>query len=176
MPSRRAWRRVRRGWIAFCSGWWLAGIVLGVRHAVELWTRPSTSLLELVGVPLVAGTFLPGALPLFAAAGVRGSTGLPVGLTGTFAGVALAAVVWLTLPVVVHRDRRRSDVAVARTFERVAAIPYVAAGAGLGYLYGIDRARGRETLPAAGRVLAAAVVAYLAGASVVFAIGLVGGI
>lgn len=167
------WSRVRRGWIAFCSGWWLAGIVSGVRHFFDLWTRPGTPVHEVIGVPVVVGVALPGALPVSAAADIQGSTGLPTGFTAMLVGAVIGLTVWISLPVAVRRDSRRSNHDVPRTHERLALIPYVAAGAGLGYLYENHRARGRGTLRAAGLSLATAAIAYLTAAAIVLTGGLV---
>lgn len=165
-------RRIRQGWIAFCSGWWLAGIVFGIQHFFELLGRSGTTGLEQVGAPLVSGVFLPGTRPFWYAAEVLGVTGLPVGFTGILVGTILGVAVWTSLPVVIYLDsRERMDQVASRTLLLVAAMPYAAAVAGLGYLYRTDRTPGRTKVRVAGTTLASAAVAYLVCAAAVFAFG-----
>lgn len=161
------------GWIAFCGGWWLAGIVLGGRHFVGLVMRPATPPLELIGVPLVVGGVLPGAAPVYAAAELRSLAGLPVGFTGMLVGGVIGLTVWVTLPIAIRQDGSRGAVDVPRRVVVLAAIPYVAAGAALGYLAVIVRARGATPRRAAAAALVLASIVYLAGAAVILAVGLV---
>lgn len=165
--------RVRLGSIAFCSGWWLAGAVLGLRHFIGLWRRGTHSVLELLGVPLLAGVLLPGAQPVFAAAGLRHTAGLPVGFVAILTGTVLGGTVWILLPVAVRLSTLdRSDGARPRWTTAVAALPYVGAAGGLAVLYLHYRARGHPKRRAAGTALAAAAVAYVAGALVILALAL----
>lgn len=168
------WGPVRRSVIAFCSGWWVAGVVLGLAHFLELWTRGHHTPLELLGVPLVAGTVLPGARPVFAAAAVLDRTGLPVGLTALIVGGVLAVGVWVALPVALYVDRgHRSHSDRSLAVAVAAAIPYLAGGAGLHAIYRRTSGADGERLRAALTALAVAVIGYLAGALVVFAGALV---
>lgn len=164
----------RRWWVAFCSGWWLAGTVFGVAHGVELSTRPGTSTSELLGVPLVMGVLLPGARPMLFAAESLGVTGLPIGFTAILIGAAVGAIVWASLPLVLYRERRdanATDWGVPPP--SVAAVPYLAAWPGVSYLGRTGRWSDGSRWWAVGSALATATVAYLVGAVGILAFGLV---
>lgn len=159
----------RQGWIAFCSGWWLAGIVLGFRHFLDLIARPSLGVPEAVGVSVVMGSLLPGGAPFWYAANIVGARGLPVGFTGLLLGAVMAVIVWVTLPLALSSDGNSQPAQPAsRLNQVVVAVPYLAAGAGLAHLFGTFRARGQTPLRAGVLALVTAAIAYLIVAAVVF--------
>lgn len=168
-PDDDGWGQARRYLIAFCCGWWMASVALGSRHFVELWGRGVRTVPELFGVPIVAGTFLPGAQPFFAAAGTADVTGLPVGFSGVFVGIALAAAVYVTLPLALHvDDRARAGRVLSRAMYFSAMCPYAAGAVGISYLYESAPDRGRRRARAIGRVLVIAAAAYLVVAGFLF--------
>lgn len=164
---------VRRWWVAFCSGWWLAGAAFGVAHAVELSRRPGTTAIELVGVPVVMGVLLPGARPLLYAAGALGVSGLPIGFTAILIGAVVGVIVWATLPLVLYVERRDAAASDADVpSPSVAAVPYVAAWPGVSYLGRTGRWSGGPGCVVVGSAVVTAVVAYLVGALGIVAFGL----
>lgn len=166
--------RVRRWWVACCTGWWLAGAASGVAHGVELSTRPGTTPGELLGVPLVAGVFLPGARPLLYAADGLGVSGLPVGFSAILVGAVLGAVVWVSLPLVLYWEGRDGDATGATgPSPAVAAVPYVAAWPGVCFLARTGRWSDGPRWRAVGSAVATATVAYLLVAAGILAFGVV---
>lgn len=166
------WTTVRHSWIAFCSGWWLAGIVLGFSHFTDLLARPSPGVLEASGVAVVMGGLLPGGVPFWHAADIVGVSGLPVGFTGFFIGAGVTIVVWGTLPLALSVESHHTpDRATRRQHLIVAAIPYLAAAAGLAHLTRTYRSRGRTRFQAGVFALATAVLAYGIAAAIIFVVG-----
>lgn len=164
------WPYALWGWIAVCTGWWLAGVVLAGLHFLELLARPPTrtGVLGVVGVPLIAGVVLPGAMPFFTAAELTGAHGLPIFFIGVTIGIPLGITVWITLPVAV----RDANGTVPREVVIGAAIPYLAAISGLLYLYLHLRDRSYEQFSAAGGALVVAAAAYLVVAAVILGLSI----
>lgn len=164
---------VRRWWIAFCSGWWLAGAVLAVAHGADLSSRPGTTTGELVGVPLVMGVLLPGTRPLLYAAETMGLAGLPIGFGAILIGAVVGVIVWTSLPLLLYeerRDARASDEDLPPL--GVAALPYVAAWPGVSYLDRTSRWSEGPRWLGVGDAVTTATVAYLVGAVGIVLFGL----
>lgn len=171
-PTTDELSRVRRWWVACCTGWWLAGAASGVAHGVELSTRPGTTPGELLGVPLVMGVLLPGTRPLLYAADSLGVSGLPVGFSAILVGAVLGAIVWVSLPLVLHWDRRDGNATDAiGPPPMVAAVPYVAAWPGVCFLARTGRWSDGTGWRAVGSAIATATVAYLLVAVGILAFG-----
>lgn len=166
-------QQLRRWWIAFCSGWWLAGLALGVAHGADLASRPGTTTLVLVVVPLTMGVLLPGVRPLLYAAESLGIEGLPVGFRAILIGAVVGAVVWTSLPLLLYDERRDSGTTDDRPPVAVAAVPYVAAWPGISYLRRTGRRHEGARWVAVGTAIATAMVTYLVGAACLMLFGLV---
>lgn len=166
-------QQLRRWWIAFCSGWWLAGLALGVAHGVDLASRPGTTAPVLVGVPLTMGVLLPGVRPLLYAAETLGITGLPVGFGAMLIGAVVGVVVWTSLPLLLYEERRGPGATGDRPPVAVAAVPYVAAWPGISYLARTGRRHEGARWLDVGTAIAVATVAYLVGAAGLLLFGLV---
>lgn len=171
-PSDFGWGLALRGWIAFCTGYWLAGFVLAAQHFLELFGRGHHSFVEVIGVPLVVGLFLPGARPFTAAADVLGVAGLPIGFSAIFVGVLLGAIVWVTLPMLIHHAGARPEADVTTGLVIASAVPYIAGAAGIGYLSRVSRRNGHAMWGPVAKATAAALVGYLlvAGCLFIFAV------
>lgn len=165
-------RYVRRWWVAFCSGWWLAGAVLAVAHGVDLSSQPGTTTGELLAVPPVMGVLLPGARPLLYAAETMGLAGLPVGFSAILIGTVVGVVVWASLPLLLYRERREPGATDDLPPLGVAAVPYVAAWPGVSYLRRTGRWHGGSRWLATATALATATVAYIVGAAGLVVFGL----
>lgn len=164
---------VGRWWVAFCSGWWLVGVAFGIGHAVDMVTRPGTTTVEGVGVGVGMGVLLPGTRPLLYAADDLGVSGLPVGFTAILMGAVVGGVVWVSLPLVLSRDRGdESSTATGAQLVGAAIVPYLAAWAGISYLAATN-ARGTSRRRSAGGAIARSILAYVVGAAVILAVGLV---
>lgn len=169
----RGRQHVRRWWVAFCTGWWLAGAVLGVAHGIELSSRPGTTTGELLGVPLVMGVLLPGARPLLYAAESLDLEGLPIGFTAILIGTVVGVIVWTSLPLLLYEERRDArPIDDERPPLAVAAVPYLAAWPGVSYLGRTGRWHAGSRWLAVGNALATATVAYLVGAAGILLFGL----
>lgn len=168
------WGWLRRAWIGFCSGWWLAAVLLKLAGVPRVLTRPSGAqpLLSLESLGFAVSP--PGALPFYLAADAAGvRLTLPVGVAGVGVGVILAVLVWLSLPIVVYDSRRVwAYREVPDRYAIAAAVPVLASAAGIATLYRRARTAGLSRVRALAGTLATACVAYLVGAALVFALGL----
>lgn len=163
---------VRRVWIAFCTGWWIAGGIFGIQHFFELLARPrpTAGLLAVIGVPLLAGVFLPGARPVYVAAEIGGTSGLPTGFIGFFIGILFGIFVWVTLPLALHEEFPE----MPRTVLIASLVPYMAGFVGIRSLYQHYREQNQGKMVSASRSLAIAGIAYFGFAAILlgFTVGL----